>query len=148
VIVIDASMALKLFIPEAGSAEALRLLPYCSAFTAPDIFQLEMAAVAAKYWRRRLITLDEARAIEAASSRLVPDLRSWQPLLDPAFELAMLLRHGVYDCLYLALAQQLSFPLATADGKLQAKARQTGLTARVYTLAEIDRLLGDLGPSP
>jgi predicted nucleic acid-binding protein len=145
VIVIDASVAFKLFIPEAGSAEALRLLPYCAAFMAPDIFQLEMAAAAAKYWRRRVITLDEARLIEATARRIVADLRPWQPLLVPAFELAMLLRHGVYDCLYLALAQQLSLPLVTADIKLESKVRQVGLATRVYTLAEVDRLLGDLG---
>ena len=142
-IVINASVALKFFLPEADSGAALRLLPYCSTFTAPDIFHLEMAAAAAKYHRRRVITIDEARMIEAASRRLVADVHHWQPLLAPPLELALLLHHAVYDCLYLTLAQRLRVPLVTADSVLGGKVAECGLATRIYTPADIDRMLDD-----
>lgn len=145
-IVLDASVALKFFLPEADSDAALRLLASRALLTAPDILPLELSAGVAKYHRRRLITLDEARSIADALGRLTVDQHPWQPLLAPAFELALLLNHGVYDCLYLALASQLSLPLVTADRKMRQKAGQVGLGARVHLLSDMDRLLADLAP--
>jgi predicted nucleic acid-binding protein len=148
VIVLDASVALKFLLPEAGSDAALRLLASRAVLVAPDIFPLELAAAVAKYHRRRLVTLEEARAVMAAVSRLAVDLYPWRPLLAPAFELSLLLRQGVYDCLYLVLAKQLSFPLATADRKMRQKAGQAGLGGHVHLLSDIDHLLVGLAGSP
>ena len=121
-IVVDASVALKFFLPEVESDAALRLLASRAMLAAPDILPLELRAAVTKYHRRRLITLDEARAIAGAIGRLAVDLHPWQPLLAPAFELSLLLHHGVYDCLYLMLARQLAWPLATADRRMKQKA--------------------------
>jgi predicted nucleic acid-binding protein len=114
VIVVDASVALKFFLPEVESDAALRLLTSRAMLAAPDILPLELRAAVTKYHRRRLITLDEARAIAGAIGRLAVDLHPWQPLLAPAFELSLLLHHGVYDCLYLMLARQLVSHAGTA----------------------------------
>lgn len=145
-IVLDASVALKFFLPEVGSDAALRLLTSRLAFAAPDIFPLELLAAVTKYHRRKLITLDEARAIEAAVGRMAIDLHPWPLLLAPAFELSLLLHHGVYDCLYLALARQLSAPLITADRKMQQKVDRAGLDQTIHTLAEIDSVVAAAGP--
>ncbi len=144
-IVLDASVALKFFLPETGSDAALRLLASRSAFAAPDIFPLELLAAVTKYHRRRLITLDEARTIEAVVGRMAVDLHPWQLLLASAFELSLLLHHGVYDCLYLALARQLSAPLVTADRKMQQKADRAELGQAIHTLAETDELIAAMG---
>lgn len=140
-IVLDASVALKLLLPEADSAMAMRLLYSPTVLAAPDILSLELAAAIAKYHRRRLITLDEARAAATAAKRIVADLHPSQPLLAPAFELSLLLGHAVYDCLYLVLARWLSVPLLTADRRMHAKAHRAGLAGQVYLLDEMDRLL-------
>lgn len=143
-IVLDASVALKLLLPEADSAVALRLLRSPLALAAPDILPVELAAAIAKYHRRRLITLDEARAAAAAAVRVVTDLHPSQALLATAFELSLLLGHGVYDCLYLVLARRLSVPLLTADRRLHGKAERAGLAGQVHLLDGLDRLLAEL----
>ncbi|MFO1049435.1 MAG: type II toxin-antitoxin system VapC family toxin [Geminicoccaceae bacterium] len=143
-IVLDASVALKLLLPETDSAMALRLLHGPAVLAAPDILSFELAAAIAKYYRRRLITLDEARVAAAAAKRVVTDLHPSQPLLVPAFELSLLLGHAVYDCLYLVLARWLSVPLLTADRRMHGKAHRAGLAGQVYLLDEMDRLLGTI----
>jgi predicted nucleic acid-binding protein len=148
VIVLDASVALKFFLPEVESDEALRLLASRLVFAAPDIFPLELTAAITKYHRRKLITIDEARAAEAAVSRLAVDLHPWRPLLAPAFELSLLLCHGVYDCLYLALARQLSIPLVTADRRMKQKALSAGFDEPIRLLSDADRLLDEQHPRP
>lgn len=143
-IVLDANVALKFLLPEADSALALRLLESRVVLAAPDLLSLELAAAIAKYHRRRLITLDEARAAAAAAGRLAIDLHPSRPLLAPAFELSLLLGHGLHDCLYLVLARGLSLPLVTADRRLRQKADRAGLTGRVHLLEEVDRLLATI----
>lgn len=143
-IVLDASVALKLLLPEADSAAALRLLDNPIVLVAPDILPVELAAAIAKYHRRRLITLDEARASAAAAGRVVTDLHPSRDLLAPAFELSLLLRHGVYDCLYLVLARRLSAPLLTADRRMHGKAERAGLAGQVHLLDGLDRLLAGI----
>ncbi len=51
------------------------------------------------------------------------------PLLEDAAEIALGLRHPVYDCLFIALALQRGEPLATADRKLAEVARRAGVEA-------------------
>jgi predicted nucleic acid-binding protein len=48
----------------------------------------------------------------------LPDLHPYLPLLPRAFALASRFRIGVYDCLYLALAERENCELLTADDKL------------------------------
>jgi predicted nucleic acid-binding protein len=45
-------------------------------------------------------------------------------LLKPALELSLELRHPIYDCLYLALAQRRGLPLVTADERLVSAVRR------------------------
>ena len=63
------------------------------------------------------------RTVGAGAIRLAQDER----VLMPAFALATLLRHRVPDCMYLALAEQESAGLATADHALAALAQQRGI---------------------
>ena len=55
-------------------------------------------------------------------------IEKWVELADltiPAFAIARELEHPIYDCYYLALAQQRKIVLATADARLRARCRQT-----------------------
>jgi hypothetical protein len=48
-----------------------------------------------------------------------------QPLLPRAIAISLQFRHGVYDCLYIALAEREGCGLLTADTKLLLKLRGT-----------------------
>jgi predicted nucleic acid-binding protein len=47
-----------------------------------------------------------------------PDLHTYLPLLPRAFAIASQFRVGVYDCLYVALAEREGCELVTADDRL------------------------------
>ncbi|MBI1686349.1 type II toxin-antitoxin system VapC family toxin [Caulobacter hibisci] len=138
-IVLDASVAAKLFFLEAGSDAAQALALSDARLIAPDLLWAEMASIAGR--RVRADGLDEALARRAVSAlgEIVAEFQPMETLAERAFELAA--RHGVsaYDATYLALAEQRGAIVVTADARLVAKARAAGLSARVRLLEEGER---------
>jgi predicted nucleic acid-binding protein len=125
-IVVDASVAVKWFSSEAGSAAALALLDGSEQMLAPAVIRVEVAAAMVKKARAGIVTGEEASGMielwfgAASSGRLVmvPD----EDDLLAAARIAIELRHPIYDCLYLALAQRHAIPLMTADAAFAARA--------------------------
>lgn len=119
--VVDASVAIKWFIPEIHSAAAERLLSDSRAiFLAPDLILPEFANVLWKKERRNEITQNEALEILAGLETLGLDVHPSQGLVGSAFEIASRLDRSVYDCLYLALAVAQDCPFVTADRKFHS----------------------------
>ncbi len=126
-VIVDASIAVKWWAAEAGSALARRLLQGTSRLVAPDL----MAAEAANTWwdKHRMGEMPRAD-VELAVTRLGAVGIDWIPsirLLAAASRLALELQHPVYDCLYLAAAREQGLPLATDDGWLRRTARSMGM---------------------
>ena len=120
--VLDASVAVKWTLPEADSASALALLDDIDAglidAIAPNTFPVEVAHALTKAERRGVIPLGKAvlglTVVMASSVALYESV----PLLMRAVELASEKRIGVYDCLYVALAEEQDCELVTADARL------------------------------
>ena len=70
------------------------------------------------------------RAVEIAA-RLLTRLVPIAELADRAITLAIDLRHPVYDCFYLTLAQRENTAIVTADERLFAEARKARIQARL-----------------
>jgi predicted nucleic acid-binding protein len=125
-IVLDASVAVKWFASEPGSAEAKSLARSDEELVAPELVQVEVASALVKKVLRQQLDLKEARdalslwfeAINDGDVVLLPDADH----LAAASELALQLAHPLADCLYLALAERLGVTLITAD---RAFARRT-----------------------
>jgi predicted nucleic acid-binding protein len=85
---------------------------------APDVFPVEVAHALAKAERRNLIAPPQGIAflmdVLSTPPRLIPCL----PLLPRAFAIASQAQIGVYDCLYVALAEREGCELLTADERL------------------------------
>jgi predicted nucleic acid-binding protein len=118
-VVVDASVAVKWFVPEELSSEARRLLAPEYELMAPDILWVELGNVLWKKHRRR--ELDQRTA-----TRLLDDLSRVPIKLHPAQRwtwaaLDLAIRHGVSvnDGLYLAVAAGNGCRLMTADRKLR-----------------------------
>ena len=130
--VVDASVAIKWVIQEAGTEAALRLLGH--ELIAPDLLVAECANILWRKQRLGEISAREAglaaRLLERAELDLVPMRR----LLDRATALAIALDHPAYDAVYLALAETTGRAFVTADLRLARKA--AGGAATVMTLAE------------
>jgi predicted nucleic acid-binding protein len=82
------------------------------------VFPIEIAHNIAKSERRGIIPprLGARRLNSVLSS--APALFSYLPLLPKAFAIASAARIGVYDCLYVALAEREGCELLTADARL------------------------------
>jgi len=114
-VVVDASVAVRWFIDVPGSEKAYRLIKNEEGIVAPD---LVMAETASALWKAvRFAGLELATATEAIAAAF-DELVSARTLADRALAIALELRHPVYDCFYLALAQVRGSRLVTADDRL------------------------------
>lgn len=120
--VFDASVAIKLVLPEVDSDKALALetdfRSQIHELIAPNIYPLEIAHALTKAERRGILQPGEAETLLARLLSYPPDLFPYLPLLGRAVEIASQARIGVYDCLHVALAEQQSCMLVTADQRL------------------------------
>jgi predicted nucleic acid-binding protein len=124
-VVVDASVAAKWFLPEIGEAyadQALALLNQYDKkevrFVVPDLFYVEIASAIWKAVRVARVSRgfgDQALALLTQREfATVPSLK----LLDTAFQIAAAHGRTVYDCIYVALAVQAKTQLITADERL------------------------------
>jgi len=135
--VVDASVAVKWVIPEVLSDQASSLRGRADRLLAPDLLLPEAANALWKKLARREITAREAaQAIDLLMASGL-DLRPSGPLLARALTLAWRLRHPVYDCLYLALAQAEGATLITADHRLLARVAGRRTRVTVVDLATL-----------
>jgi predicted nucleic acid-binding protein len=120
--VLDASVALKWVLSESDSPAANKLREEFTRdvheLVAPDTFLAEVAHALTKAERRGLIGAGQASLLLGDILTTRPDLHAFVPLLARAAELATQARIGVYDCLYVGLAEREQCPLVKADQRL------------------------------
>ena len=137
-IVVDASVIVKWFVPEVGSAAARALLSAADEVIAPELARVEVASALIRTAIRGQLSGADAGTTLRAWFRATADgqifLLSNADDIEAAAELALELRHPLPDCLYLAAAERLGVALITAD---QAFARRaTGRWDLVQLLEE------------
>jgi predicted nucleic acid-binding protein len=125
-IVLDASVAAKVYIEEAGSDEAIALVTGQQKLLAPELIRVEVAAALLRRVRKgELVAAEAQRRCRHWLERLHRGLFALTPdenLVDDAIGLAAQLNHPLQDCLYLAAARRADVPLITADGKFRDRA--------------------------
>jgi predicted nucleic acid-binding protein len=127
-VVVDASVAIKWFVRETGRQQAIRLLDGPQRH-APDLIIAEVGNVAWKKAIRGEVTGEQARFICASVPRYFAVLHRSATLIDRAIEIALRLRHPIYDSLYLACADRAGARLVTADERLLAALHGTALAS-------------------
>lgn len=126
-VVADACALIKWTVPQAVSARVCRVLDDAEAVVAPDFALVESANVLWKLVRADRCSDSEALRILDAIANAEIDFQDSKPLLPRALELATLLGHPVYDCVYLALAMVEEAPIVTTDVRLARTAIDAGL---------------------
>lgn len=120
--VLDASAALCWVLPRPNSGKALRLrADFQNAvheLIGPSVFPGEVASALTKAERQKLIPIGDARPLLSRVMRTPPVLHPYEPLLDRAVDISSQTRSGLYDCLYVALAEREGCELVTDDQKL------------------------------
>src|SRR4051812_21205370 len=118
--VLDASVGLKWGLTEPDSDKAIRLRDdfrnQVHELIAPDSFTLEVAHALTKAERQGKIPDAETLWLDVMTT--CPDLHPSLPLMLRALKIASQARIGVYDCLYVALAEREGCDFLTADDRL------------------------------
>jgi predicted nucleic acid-binding protein len=133
--VVDASVAVKIFVPESLSAQAQAVFARFASengaeLIVPDLFFVECANVFWKWVQRSAYAGKDAsehlRDLVTLGLTAIPT----QILTEDA--LAIALRHKItaYDACYIAAAIQLKLPLITADEKLATKVENDSYDVR------------------
>ena len=122
-LVVDASVAVKLVVPEHDTPVADAVLrAHRHGLIAPDLMLAECANVIGRAARRRDVEEHEAIGGMEELQSSVLKFHSADMLVSHALQLALVLRHPAYDCFYLALALQLDCRLLTADERFATRA--------------------------
>lgn len=123
-LIVDASVAVKWFAEEPLSDKAELVLAGPDDLIAPALVLAELGNALRKKAAQNILTREQAiDALREAPSFFV----RLYPLPDLALratEIAFDLRHPVYDCFYLALAERERLPLVSADERLLRKRRE------------------------
>jgi predicted nucleic acid-binding protein len=136
--VVDASVALKWYLPEPDDDHAARLQHSGAAIDAPDLLFAEVGNSLWKRVRRGELTTAEAGRIQAAISRLPIETYPCRLLAGAALQIGCAAGVTVYDALYLATALLTDGRVVTADRRLYEAARRvTPLRDRLIWIADI-----------
>jgi predicted nucleic acid-binding protein len=133
-IVVDASVAVKWFAPEPGSAAAEALLEGDEPRAAPEHLPAEVGQALLRHYRGGGVTLDHCRRSISSIRRYVR-LFSTEALVAAAFDIAAAGGCSVYDALYVAAAERWDAVMITADAKLAAKLKGSRWQSRLRLLA-------------
>lgn len=117
-LIVDASVAVKWVLDEPGDQEARAIVETGEALIAPELIVAEVANAAWRRFAGGQIPLNQAMLINVEVPRVFSELVALAPLRGRALSIAAELRHPVYDCFYLALAESESATLVTADRRL------------------------------
>ena len=135
-IVVDASVAAKWVLNEADSPAARALLGRSDELAAPELLRVEgISAITRAVRNGRLGTADVDVPLNAWFALLASGRVELVPIdlyLRTAATLSCDLRHPLYDCFYLVLAQRLNADLVTTDGTFLR--RTTAVWPRVRLL--------------
>jgi len=122
--VLDSSVAFKWEVAEADSDKAIRLRDEARQglheFLALDVFPIEVAHAVTRAERQGRLTPAEGAI---ALAIFLGDLPTFYPslgLLPRAYVISSSVRIGIYDCLYVALAEREGCSFVTADARLVA----------------------------
>jgi predicted nucleic acid-binding protein len=136
-VVVDASVAVKWFVPENYSDDATRLLDVRFRRHVPVLLHSEVGqTIWKKVNHRKEIYAAEGRSIVRGLMITPLELHAVTPLLEPAFDIALATGRTVYDSIYVALAVALGCKFVTADRKLYNALRGGPFTDDVVWVAD------------
>jgi predicted nucleic acid-binding protein len=128
--VIDASVAIKLYVPEVHTAEAIRFFSDEHELITPEFMLAEFGNI---IWKKCALldelTEAESKSIVAAAQELPIGYYYTSGLLAEALQIALATKRTVYDSLYIALAASQGCQLMTDDRKLYKSLQPTSLAA-------------------
>lgn len=137
IVVADASVAVKWYVPEIYTSEAEKLLNGSYEIHAPELILPEFGSIVWKKFRRKDLTEQEATRIIDAFGKQNILFHSHRTLLNAAFAGAQASGQTVYDWSYLALAIFLSCEFITADERFYNALKNTRLKKHLVWIGDV-----------
>ena len=136
--VVDASVAVKWFVQEELRAEARELLRRDEALYAPALVLAEISNTLWKKVLRNEISDEQAQKASHRSHDPFSRLYPLDALNRRALEIALDLQHPVYDCFYIACAEEVGDGrVVTVDRRLRTAVEGTACEGLVVHLLDI-----------
>ncbi len=135
--VIDASVAIKWYVPEIYEQEATRLQQSGDVLHAPELILPEFVNIVWKKIARREIIEKEGQKIVTEFSRTNLVYHPQRQIIKSAFTGAMMTNQTVYDWTYMALALSLSCQFVTADERFYKALEKTKLKKHLLWVGDI-----------
>ncbi|HYG87109.1 MAG TPA: type II toxin-antitoxin system VapC family toxin [Azospirillum sp.] len=133
--VVDASVALKWFVEESGSDRARRLKASPEEIAAPDLVIAEVCNAAWRLVTAGSLPVGQYELIAEGIGNLFDGLWPLGVLAPRAAAMARELRHPIYDCFYVALADMLGTArVVTADSRFLTRVAASPWRDRVVHL--------------
>ncbi|WP_231621649.1 type II toxin-antitoxin system VapC family toxin [Sphingomonas sp. 37zxx] len=133
-VIIDASVGVKWIVPEEDHEAAAALIGDQRLY-APALFFSEVGNALVKKHRRGEIVIAEVAQSFADLPLLITSVDECR-VMGRAMQLATELGHSIYDCVYVALAEDMRVELVTADLKFVAKLEGHAARRHVVPLKE------------
>jgi predicted nucleic acid-binding protein len=135
--VVDASVCIKWYIPEAYEQEATKLLQAGHSFHAPELILPEVSSIIWKKVRRAEITPREGNRIIESFSKSSLTIHSHKQIIKSAYAGAKSTGQTVYDWTYLALAVSLSCAFVTADKRFYNALENTPMKKNLFWIGDV-----------
>lgn len=135
--VIDASVAIKWYLPEEHSIHAARLPLLGVPLYCPDLIFAEAGNILWKYVLRSDCSHDKAVAILKELKALSLKVWNTPQIAEEAFEIACRTKSTFYDSLYVALAVKNDCRMVTADLKLYNALKTTELRKHMLWIEDV-----------
>ncbi len=135
--VVDASVAIKWYVPEIYEQEASRLQQSGDEFYAPELILPEFGNIVWKKVTRREITEKEGQRIVSEFSKAKLIYHSQRQIIKSAFTGATMTNQTVYDWTYMALALSLRCQFVTADMRFYKTLETTKLKKYLLWVGDI-----------
>ncbi len=135
--VIDASVAIKWYVPENQSEAALQFYSVGLDLSAPDLLFPEVGNILWKKVRKGQMDPEEAFAVLGAVTQSRIEIHACGPLTEYAFEIADETGATFYDSLYVSLAAQSGAAVVTADQKLLRRLTGTRFRRHLHWVEDL-----------
>lgn len=137
VYVIDASVAIKWYLPEEHSVHAVRLALLDIQLHCPDLMFAETGNILWKYVLRSECSHGKAVAIFRELKALSLKVWATPQIAEEALEIACRTKRTFYDSIYIALAVKNNCQMVTADLKLYDALKETPLKKHILWIEDI-----------
>lgn len=135
-IVVDASAAIRWFMPAVPGQAPHGLPATDDALVAPDLFIAEVRSAALTYLRKGELKREQARAMIDTIDQLMAGYFPLDDFREAAWTMALDYDHSPYDCFYIAVAESIGSSLVTADERLIRKFASTGHARHIVHLQD------------